>query len=498
MRILDYRLEAEALSLEQELVSWRNWIYGDNPQFAQTYEGHERLFSRATLDTVKKAIENEPNPREKKSLRYFHNHLLLQQVGKEVAPLEDEKLQKETAAEIRVDNEWFPYRMAQVMLAQEEDYERRATIYRAITPILTESLNPLLFEKETTSRQICRDLGFDSYNTVAETYRNANLDSLGKLAESFLATTQELYLRWLGEIVGELMGFPLEKFRVCDISRLLKSPQFDAFFPKEKLVSTLREVLEGLGIDLREQTNLRIHDAPLEKKNPRAVCFPLKVPEDIRLSVKPVGGHLDYESLFHEMGHGQHFANTRTTVWEFQHLGDNTITETYAFLMEGMLDHAALLEKRFNVPDDARRSYLRFKAFAKLFMVRRYCAKLLYETAFHAGQVEGKELYGKLLARAYGFAVGDESAERYLNDMDDFFYSADYLRAWLLEAQLETALENNFGHEWFANPKAGDFLRELWAYGTELGCDELIEWLGFVALTPDALLMQIANRVGDT
>jgi hypothetical protein len=61
----------------------------------------------------------------------------------------------------------------------------------------------------------------------------------------------------------------------------------------------------------------------------------------------------------------------------------------------------------------------------------------------------------------------------FLADVDPGFYVTSYLRAWALEAQLRTALREQFGRAWFAERKAGALLRELWNEGQGLDADEI-------------------------
>jgi hypothetical protein len=117
--------------------------------------------------------------------------------------------------------------------------------------------------------------------------------------------------------------------------------------------------------------------------------------------------------------------------------------------------------------------YTAFSALYKLFLVRRYAAKLAYEIELHAGApLPGLPLrYAELLSRAAGVAY---PATDYLNDVDDGFYCTCYLRAWALEAQLGDHLRNRFGNAWFARPEAGALLRELWGLGQSLRAESLL------------------------
>ena len=490
--IADMRLEAEALILEQGLRAWENRVYGDPVDIAQTYAGHERLFSPEAIAAVGKAADDAADPREKKALRYLRRYLLAEHVDKAVAPLSDAIRNTESGAEIELDGAKVPFPQLPVLLAVEADRAKRQRISDAALPVL-ETIEPIQLEKGEQSRRLARRLGFDSYNALSEELRGFSLAALSLQCEQILSATETAYAALLSAVTREFMGVPPERFRRCDVARLFHLDRYRACFPAEGLVPSVSATLAGLGIDLKGQRNILIHDEPLPKKNPRAACFGLKVPEDIRLTVKPSGGVPDYETLLHEMGHAQHFANTNTDHFEFAQLGDNTVTEAYAFLFEELMDDPAWVGERTAFPPKELESYLRFRRFSRIYFARRYAAKILYERELHAGVPNPKQRYRTILSRAYGFPLDDNDAARYLSDVDDYYYAADYLRAWFLKAQLLETLRARFGARWFASPAAGAFLKSLWAYGQERNGDELARDLGYRGLDPGPFLRTMAE-----
>ncbi|MHB1416867.1 MAG: hypothetical protein ACYC1C_16595, partial [Chloroflexota bacterium] len=125
----------------------------------------------------------------------------------------------------------------------------------------------------------------------------------------------------------------------------------------------------------------------------------------------------------------------------------------------------------------------------KLYMLRRYASKLLYELQLHKGDLTGMEaLYATTLGDNLGIRV---PAENFLNDVDDNFYAARYIRAWIFEVQLRRRLEEKFGESWFASRDAGEFLRGLWGDGQRLSADELAHQLGYDGLDIGPLLDEL-------
>jgi len=127
------------------------------------------------------------------------------------------------------------------------------------------------------------------------------------------------------------------------------------------------------------------------------------------------------------------------------------------------------------------RGFLGHIALFELYMLRRYAAKIDYEFALHGGpELQGKEaLYAGKLAGATQVAYPPES---YLDDVDPFFYCANYLRAWMLQAQLREVLKTRFGRRWWQSEGSGAFLKELWKEGQAQDADALSRRLGFGSL----------------
>ena len=113
---------------------------------------------------------------------------------------------------------------------------------------------------------------------------------------------------------------------------------------------------------------------------------------------------------------------------------------------------AAWLERYLDWPDAG--DFVAFKRFHKLYFVRRYAAKLLYELELHRSDNprSKSKRYADLLTTHLGVRYNPAD---YLFDVDDGFYCARYLRAWAFEAQLRRHLESDFGGQWFLSAKAG-------------------------------------------
>ena len=75
--------------------------------------------------------------------------------------------------------------------------------------------------------------------------------------------------------------------------------------------------------------------------------------------------------------------------------------------------------------------------------------------------------------------------------MDAGFYSADYLRAWIRNAQLREYLVGKVGEDWWRSPETGDLLRELFREGAKPTSEEIAERLGYNPLDVRPLVARI-------
>ncbi|HUB09916.1 MAG TPA: chromosome segregation protein SMC [Myxococcales bacterium] len=495
-RVKAMRAEAKALLARQSELYWRNWVYGDAVDVAATYRGHQALFSPDAIGAVGRLLGLTDDPRERRALTLFRLYLIGEAVGRAVAPLSDQALTLEAEATfVTPAGIEQPYRELNQLLANEVSYGLRGQISEAAVSVVRK-LNPILERKEAVASQALAGLGYPRPEQFAEALREVDPKRLSKLANDVLDGTQALYERSMNTAIHAELGIGLAGMRRADVPRFDRNPALDAWFPAAKLLPTLRATFAGLGIDVAKQANLRIDDAPLPKKDPRAVCFPIAVPGDVRLSVKPLGGVSDYESLFHEAGHAEQYAHVRDEPFELQLLGDGTVGEAFAFLFEGLIQNPRWLAEKVGLGGDRAAAFVRGAAVRKLYLLRRYAGKLLFNLAWSRGAADPRDLYRRTLSRAYGFPLSDADADRWLVDHDDFLASADYFRAWFLAAQIEAWLEKRFGPAWWDEKAAGDALIGLWQPGNAVGPEDLARELGDAGIRPEPLLALLRAALG--
>jgi hypothetical protein len=481
-----YRAHAEQFTSELDKEYYLHFS-GQKEAFdsAAVYDRHPDLFTQAAFDDIKAAHAAVAGD-GRQQIGYLLAFVASGFMGEQTKQLTDEIGNAESQAKVVVDGEAIGFRYSSVVQANEADRGRRSRIQQARLEVIEQQLNPLYATFWRTAHDLAVRLGYRDYVALHAQVKDLDYALLHTRTEAFLRETEALYERSLDALSRSKLGIPLTELAYADLPYLWRAPEYDDSFSGERLVTTFRALLTDLGIDLDAQGNVHVDAEPRELKSPRAFCAPVRVPDEIYLVVMPKGGQDDYAALLHEGGHTEHFAHTdRQLPFEYRCLGDNAVTEGFAFIFDHLVANPAWLEAYLGYRDADE--YIRFVNVVDLYFLRRYAAKLAYECELHT-------LTGPLdrMAAAYSDRLSqaimmDVPRENYLTDVDEGFYVASYLRAWMFEAAFRQILQGRFGAAWFREPAAGAFIKELWSYGQRHTADQLVVMNGGGELTTDAL-----------
>jgi len=452
------------------------------------YQKYAHLFSLDAIGAVKEALDSGEAADDRRWMRYLLSFSTFGYVDSAVKELTDRSLTFESQSVVTVDGESIPYRAVPVRLRNEPEHEKRKRVFEAKLEE-TKRLNEILYERMDQVHRQSAALGYKSYGDMCASLKRVDYRALESDMEELLRRTEPLYLRAMDELMQERTGLRLGEAWSYDIPFAFRGEEFDGSFRQEGLVEAFFATLKGLGIDPEAYTNITVDTEERPKKTPRAFCAPVKVPEDIKLVIRPAGGWRDYDAFFHEGGHAWHFGSTsRDLTLEYRYLGDNSVTESFAFLLTYLPSNPVWLERVLGMKDSEE--YVRFTLIDKLMFLRRYAAKLVYEMKLHHGSLsrDMAEVYKNSLQKALRFK---HTELHYLEDVDDALYCADYLRAWILEGQLRSALTDEFGEAWFQERGAGKRLLELWSFGQKYTADELVKTVGYVDLDHEPLIEEM-------
>ncbi len=447
----------------------------DAMALAPIYARHAALFDSTAVDGLGKLASGTGDAaRQAGRLRGLAIEAYLQHA---VADLTDRIAAAEASAVVMWQGQPVAYRALPARVADAADRAER-NILDASYREAVEAINPLRMERMARLRVAAGELGFDDLVAVADAINGFDAAALAGQLQAFTAASETVYYAALRRYLAEI-DIESGDASIADLRHLLRASSWDAWFEPRRLMAAVTETLRGMGIELAEQANVVLDIEHRPNKTPRAVCVPVRVPDDVRLVMQPRGGHEDYAAALHEIGHVEHFALTDASLPAAdRHAGDASVTEGYATLLQGLLSEPAWLAEHLGMPPEEIAGFIDFAAFRKLYLLRRYTAKLLYELRLlrDPDPAVGRVTYAGMLGLLSGVQIPEAS---WLADVDDNLYAARYLRSWMLEGGLAAALRGTHGAAWWRERAAGDQLKDLWRQGQRPNAEDVLAQLGY-------------------
>ncbi|GIW71306.1 MAG: hypothetical protein KatS3mg102_0848 [Planctomycetota bacterium] len=456
------------------------------------------------LEEIERALASGPAESERSALlderrrlEYLRAELFEHFIAAEVRAISDALVTREQAATVQLAaGDVVPFRRLSQEMAATADRTRRGELERAQLAIVEEQLTPLLAERLHIESGIARALGQPSYAALWQWLHRIDLHQLRDMMLGFLRATDDMYREAMGWFMRKHAGIALEDASRHDLLAIFRGERFDDYFPKDDMVRVAERFLREMGIELSAGGHIELDLEPRDLKVGRAFCAAIEVPHRIIVVTSPEGGRRDWQRLYHELGHALHLGYTAANApYEYRCLGDPSLGESYAFLLQYLLTDRGWLRRYlgFTKPQD----YLFLVHLEKLAYLRRYSARLAYELEMRGdgGERELEELeqrYDEHMRAALGLSY---PRSLFLYDVERSFYSARYLRAWLFEALLSKHLVHYFDEDWYRNPRCGTFLKKHWELGTRYGVEEMAREIGYEELTTKPLEKQLLRAL---
>ena len=432
--------------------------------------------------------------------QYRQSRILLEwlaslQSSRELAPLEEREIAWEAAAMVTLpDGSKLQYERAPIEIANSTDRAYRQQIHDARSRLVEQELSPLRMERFQRERDIIERLDLaNGYNATWELLSGISLTTLRDQCERFLRDTQPMWDDTFPEFLTRVLGVEAREATRADALALFRAREFDAYFPAREMEARVQKQTREMGVDPLAAGRIILDTSEREGKRSRAFCAPVRVPEEVYLVLRPHGGQTDWNTFLHELGHALHFAYARPDYpFEYRWLGDNSVTESYAMLFDGLMQDAGWLKRYTDLGETRVQSFTRSAGFEELHYLRRYCAKFIYETELYGGDVRWSslpDLYVDRLSSATSFAYPRSDA---FVDVDPGYYSARYLRAWQLQALLDETLTERYDADWWRNPRAGPWIvQSLFMEGQRELAHELATRVSGQQLSFDPLVREI-------
>jgi len=433
-------------------------------QIQPLYEKYRAIFSDDSLELTREAfLGSAEGTEERRSARLLLDWQVESHSSRQLASLDEREIAWEGEAVVQLsDGRQIPYQRTSIELGNSTDRHERAMIEAARSKLVERELAPIKKERFQRERDITESIGVgNGYNATWELLSGISLSGLRAECEAFLKDTQAMWDDVAPRVSKRVLGMPLKETTRADALALFRAREFDEFFPARDMETAIRRQVTEMGIDPEANGRIILDTGDRPGKRSRAFCSPVRVPDEVYLVLRPHGGQTDWNTFLHELGHALHYAYMRPDLpLEFRFMGDNSVTEGYAMLFDHLMQDAGWLHRYTGLEKATSPAFLRSAGFEELHFLRRYCAKLIYETELYGGALSWEslpDLYVDQLTSATGFRYARADA---FVDVDPRFYAARYLRAWQLQALLTETLVQKFDADWWRNPKAGPWMVE--------------------------------------
>jgi hypothetical protein len=336
-------------------------------------------------------------------------------------------------------------------LAAEPDRERRRAIQSARLRAIEGRLGPLLANARRRREEAARDAGAASPEALLAGAAGLDLAAVAASGEGLLDATDDVAGRALAGAAAAALGdaAPAE---AADLPRIVRAPQLEDEVSSSEARDVAARTLELLELEL-----------------PGGPAVPAGGREGLALWLETLGA---LGAALAASG-----ASPRL-VPERRLLADPSLARASGLLFGGLAADPAWLARAAGVRDAG--AVARAAGAARLLAARAAAARAV--ALARGGEAP--------MSRALGL---DWPAALTLADGLAGLGPADELRALALSAALRAHLREAHGARWFADPRAGRLLRELWLEGGALEPEALASELGAPGLDPGPLAAELVG-----
>jgi hypothetical protein len=472
IQTLNTRWARRALSL------WRGHLPGDSPE--RIYAGFDDILTPETIVGV-------PGARDEPAGRRIRHGLIDHYLQRKLMPHETEMQAWSRGAAAHVDGEKIYFRDVIPWCQKSSTLLKRQRLQQETGP-LCKLLKPFALNYWTIVMEtLTGELGFDSYIDYCSQKKGIDYHWLYDLAQDLLRDTHDFYFAAMQAWSRDRFGISLDRLSRFDAIYLLSLSQWDRLCPVDDPATTLG-FFEHWGIDTARLHGLHLDLKFTAGKSAQAISVLVRIPQEIHILMRPEGGWIDVETLWHELGHGLSavYTDPSLPVVERELATAFNLSEVYAFLLQRLALSRPILSEVMDLPEETIATIGYYKGLKDLSVFRRYAAKFISEyDMFAGGNLPDGQPYADTMARATGFYHQPES---HLFDLVPEFYCADYLLGWLGEAVLSDRLASRFGEGGWVGPAAGEWLKTLWRQGNRRDIFSFFTGNGIGEITAKPLL----------
>ncbi len=477
IRTLNTRWARRALSL------WRGHAPNGSPE--QIYAGFESILTPEAIAGVADISDAQTRTR-------IRHGLIDHYLQRKLMPHETEMQAWSRGAAAHVDGEKIYFQEVIPWCQKSSTLLKRQQLQQETGP-LCKLLKPFALNYWTIVLDtLTGELGFDNYIDYCSQKKGIDYPGLYDLAKQLLQETREFYYLAMQAWSRHRFGISLNQLSRFDAIYLLSLSQWDRLCPVDDPAKTLG-FFDNWGIDSARLAGLHLDLRPTTGKSAQAISVMVRIPQEVHILMRPEGGWIDVETLWHEMGHGLSavYTDPSLPVVARELATAFNLSEVYAFLLQRLALSRPVLSSVVGLPEKTVATIGYYKDLKDLSVFRRYAAKFISEyDMFSRGDLADGGPYADLMAHHTGFYHQPES---HLFDLVPEFYCADYLLGWLGEAVLSDHLVYRFGEGGWAGSEAGEWMKSLWRQGNRLDIFSFFKANGIGTLSPEPLMARWAR-----
>ncbi len=438
----------EKLEGNDSVFSRARWVYyttGINPDIPEKFarEGGEIIFSRYSRKKLDRIQGEFGTPELNRIARLLYIRILSGQnrfipdaYGLESSIMETFiNYRAEFEGEKRTGN-YF-----RRLMREESDRERRRRAWYANT-LIGSDIAPKLRKLIKKRNRLARECDADDFYGFQLSGMGMTVDNLFTVLDKLDALTREPYLKILQKRKIKLGVEAVEPWDLAYFPDTL-APVFDSCFKRDSLMSVLNRTMTGLGYNM-DSLSLQYDLEPRPGKIQSAFCFPIDVPDDIRILANIDDGYSSYRILFHELGHALHLSYIDQPHYMLRESPAGCFAEAMASINAAILHQPEWLIKYSGVPDSILSPSLNLMHDARIVSLRFALVNVYFERELYRTDAENPtELYWDMYERFTSGARHDDVALWALvhHYTDNPVYVHNYILAGLIAAQTLAHLE---------------------------------------------------------
>ena len=446
----------------------------------QLYAGFEEILTPETIAGVS-GIEDEI------ARTRIRHGLIDHYLQRELMPHETEMQAWSRGAAAHVDGDKIYFRNVIPWCQKSSTLLKRQKLQQETGP-LCKLLKPFAVNYWTVVLDtLTGELGFGGYIDYCSQKKGIDYPRLYRQMKTLIEQTDEYYFAAMDAWSRERFDLPMHQLTRFDAIYLLSLGQWDRLCPVKAPEETLG-FFQRWGLDPAHHPGIHLDMSTAADKSAQAISVMVRIPQEVHILMRPEGGWIDVETLWHELGHGLSAVTTDPSlpVVDRELATAFNLSEAYAFLLQRMALSRPVLESVMGLPEKTIATVGYYKDLKDLSVFRRYAAKFISEyDMFAGGGLSDGRPYADTMARITGFYHQPES---HLFDLVPEFYCADYLLGWMGEAVLDNHLVDRFGDYGCLEPDAGEWLQSLWRQGNGLEIFTFFTENGLGKLTAEPLL----------